>query len=390
MSSTPSDKETAQTDRDAGSPSVLKVAFTGDTVFFPEYCGSRTSCDSLFDADIIEALRRQDYAVFNIEGPITSAPPARTYRNCLRSVPESVDILRSLNCNVLDLANNHICDHGLAGLRDTIAVARANGWAVVGAGEDIAQASAPVILSGGGVTVGLVAVCCAAFDVDFAGAATAGIFSDASEDRIRAAIEETRSQSDWVVVVYHGGEEFTHVPMPSRRRRLLRYLRYGADVVVAHHAHCVQRYEVVGEKYVFYGLGNLLLDDAYMRANAGTQESVVLSLRFGKRSVSFEPLFTFWDRQRQRATQVDSNQEFRPVTSQSYAAQWGPEAYRRLRLAWDEKAPVGPGLVPRTVAFVRKVRRIVMCVRVLRRVHERPFLLGGIGHVVRKALRFGR
>ena len=67
-------------------------------------------------------------------------------------------------------------------------------------------------------------------------------------------------------MVYHGGDEFFHVPMPYIRKQLKGYLDWGCDIVVAHHPHVVQGYEMLGKKAIFYSLGNFIFDTDYQRA----------------------------------------------------------------------------------------------------------------------------
>gem|GEM_PF-6297987 len=367
-----------------GQDSPLNVMFTGDV-----HLGSAYNDKRLFDDDIRDACLKSDYVVVNVESPITTSPPSRMTGFVLHTPPQSANVLRAFGNTILNLANNHVLDHGVAGMRDTLQFARNRGWPCVGAGENFAEASAPCILEHHGISVGLLGV--SWLGVPFAGKSSPGVFGDSPESHVRNQICDLRRRSRWVVVIYHGGEEFAHIPLPARRKKLLRYLSFGADVVVAHHAHCVQRYERVGDKFVFYGLGNLVFDLDYHRNFAGTDESVLLSLAFGEESINYSPLFTRQDRNQRRVSRVPSNPNFSQVTQRLYAQEWGAEASRRLKSYWNsglEKLPRN-NWKQKSFYYWKKIRRagglLHTCVFDKYGL-TRPYIIGGVMHYFRNLL----
>ena len=368
----------------AGQEDALHVMFTGDVHLGPAYNDER-----LFDDRIREACRKSDYVVVNVESPITNSPPSRIPGVVLHSSPQSASILGAFGNNIFNLANNHVLDHGLAGLRDTLQFAKDRGWSCVGAGETFFDASKACFIEHHGITLGLLSVCC--LGVPFAGKSSPGVFGDSPENHVRKQICDLKRRTQWVVVVYHGGEEFAHIPLPARRKKLLRYLSFGADVVVAHHAHCVQRYERVGKKFVFYGLGNLVFDLDYHRNFAGTDESVLLSLSFGERSINYNPLFTRHDRNQRQVSTVPSNPNFSEITERSYAKQWRAEASLRLKSYWnsgDEKL-LRNTWKQKSIYYQKKARRVARllytCVFDKHGV-TRPYTIGAVMHYLRNLL----
>ena len=87
----------------------------------------------------------------------------------------------------------------------------------------------------------------------------AGCYSWSDLDEIQNTINEIKKTCRWCVVVAHAGEEFTPLPSPYTRERYHKYLEMGADIVVAHHPHVPMNYETVGDKVIFYSLGNFIL-----------------------------------------------------------------------------------------------------------------------------------
>lgn len=364
---------------------MFTLTFTGDVHLGDAYADSHA-----FDPAVLQACRASDGVVFNVEGPITALSPRRGPGFLLHSHPRGVRVLESLGKVVFDLANNHILDHGPEGLSETIGVAAARGWPCVGAGETLGRASAPVMFGAGSVTVGVLGVC--GPGVSFAGKESPGVFGDRPAGVVRRRIRELKTRVRWVVVVYHGGEEFNHVPLPGRRRKLLRYARWGADVVVAHHAHCVQRYERVGGKLVFYGLGNLVFDLDHHKRMQGTDESVLLVLTFSEHSVDFRPLFTRNDRVVRRVLAAPTNEHFREITRCTYPREWGAEAASRLRSFWSSghEKPAGKAWGPRGLYVWRKLRRAAGLLWVCisdRHGLTRPYIVGGVLHHLRRLCR---
>lgn len=72
-------------------------------------------------------------------------------------------------------------------------------------------------------------------------------------------------------------------------RRVCRESDYGADMVVAHRTHCIQRYKRFRDKYIFYGLGNLVFDLEHPRRFEDTDESVLVVMSFSDREITFQP-----------------------------------------------------------------------------------------------------
>ena len=361
---------------------MFSLIFTGDVHFGDSY-----GDHGVFDSEILKTCRQSRHVVVNVEGPITSSAPRPVSGFLLHSHPRCTPMLEALGHCVFDLANNHILDHDTTGLCDTMCIAAERGWTSFGAGENLAQALKPCVITDSTMTVGVLGVC--GPGVPFAGVASAGVFGDKPEALIRRRIRALKEQARWVVVVYHGGEEFTHIPLPARRRKLLRYLSHGADVVVAHHAHCVQRYERVGGKFVFYGLGNLIFDLDRHRHVEGTDESVLLSLSFGEQMIDFSPHFTRHDRDARRVLSVPSNTNFYEITRRTYVQEWGAEACRRLASYWNSghEMLVRDNLRQQCVYCWKKLRRVASLLSVC--VGDkygliRPYIVGGVLHHLRR------
>jgi poly-gamma-glutamate synthesis protein (capsule biosynthesis protein) len=65
----------------------------------------------------------------------------------------------------------------------------------------------------------------------------------------------------------------------------------GADVVVAHHPHVPENYELFDNgKAIFYSLGNFIFDTDYQRVHLYTDIGVLLKLKFTEEKMDFEAI----------------------------------------------------------------------------------------------------
>lgn len=73
-----------------------------------------------------------------------------------------------------------------------------------------------------------------------------------------AKIREEKACVDYVVIVFHGGNETNPLPSPDTKERYRLICDMGADAVIACHTHCPQGYEMYGEKPIVYSMGNFV------------------------------------------------------------------------------------------------------------------------------------
>lgn len=72
---------------------------------------------------------------------------------------------------------------------------------------------------------------------------------------IDAQMESARKNVDILIVLLHIGGQFNLEPGAFSKYMVEHLRQLGADVIVGHHPHCLQRMERLGETYVAYSLG---------------------------------------------------------------------------------------------------------------------------------------
>lgn len=174
----------------------------------------------------------------------------------LRGQPEAVEGLQYAGINIVSLANNHIMQHGLKALEETIRSLEMAGIKYTG-------------LSIPAINVANRAV----FDVCGKSLCFLGynqrpqqyyidnpVYVEAKLEKIISDISQARKESDIVVVSIHWGEEFIDCPAPWQIDMAHTIVDSGADIILGHHSHTVQGIEMYKGKPIAYSLGNFIFD----------------------------------------------------------------------------------------------------------------------------------
>lgn len=303
----------------------LKLGFTGD-IAFSEYTKNLIYEKKAINKEILKLLNENDYNILNFESPITKSSITKKNALAHKSDPENLKyIKKTFNNPVLSLANNHMMDFGVKGLLDTLKYVKEESLPYIGIGKNAIEATDYIIL-GDEVKVGLISF--QYKDYMVASKTTPGPAHDKHKKIIKAKIKELKDKVDWVVIVYHGGEEFLNFPMPYTRKKFHNFLKWGADIVVAHHTHTVQGFEKVGnKKMIFYSLGNFIFDTDFQRAQAGTDEGILINLTFSKNTFTHKAIPIMRDRNKNIINKVKKNVNFSDV-SKNYNRRWKEEILR--------------------------------------------------------------
>ncbi len=267
------------------------IVFTGD-IGFDKYMYGKWDDESLLSKEITDFICSGDHVVINVEGPIADSSENIDQNGVLQLKHTmhtgATKIFEKIGADIWNICNNHIMDAGEEGIKSTLKYAKKSNAQTIGAGMNITEARKPVIINEAG-GIGLFGVgyqrACRAADNNKAGCYS---WSDLSE--IQNTINEIKKVCRWCVVVAHAGEEFTPLPSPYTRERYHKYLEMGADIVVAHHPHVPMNYETVGDKVIFYSLGNFIFDTDYQRSQFNTELGLLVKINFNEDEFFFEPM----------------------------------------------------------------------------------------------------
>ncbi len=210
-----------------------------------------------------EYLSGADLTLANLENPVIRNavyhPEATTFTGDLRLMP----ILEQAGLDGVTLGNNHILDAGAAGLLETLRHLEEAGIAYAGAGADLRAAREPMVFELGETRVGVLSYQgVPSYEWAWATRAAPGT-APLIEEVVRKDVERLRREVDLVVVMPHWGKEYVATPEPGQVDLAHAAVDAGADLVIGGHAHWPKGMEVYEGKPIFYGVGNLLLDQSW-------------------------------------------------------------------------------------------------------------------------------
>jgi poly-gamma-glutamate synthesis protein (capsule biosynthesis protein) len=145
-------------------------------------------------------------------------------------------------------------------------------------------------------------------------------------------IKKLKQQHNWVVLMYHGGEEFSTIPSPRKRKYFKKIAtKTNVDAIIAHHSHTFQGLEIVNKKPIFYSLGNFVFDLENHEIYPHTNESAVVTLSFNDAGINYTFIPTECDSKNGRV-QKGSMEFLNEIVSRSnfddYKKKWKKECYR--------------------------------------------------------------
>lgn len=198
-----------------------------------------------------------EMVIFNLEYAISSdigdPPPNKV--NLFSPFAEFNDLFRETEL-IASLANNHITDCGAIGFRNTLNELRKRNIPYVGAGTRETNFNNPLIIRREDSTIGVLSYSQFVYSSD--GYSAAPI----KKERIIQDIELAKTQgADTVVGIVHWGVEEDPINNTYQTEIAHLLIDNGVDLVIGHHPHCVQPYNVYKGKYIFYSLGNFYFDD---------------------------------------------------------------------------------------------------------------------------------
>lgn len=219
---------------------------------------------------ITNLLNKSDLVFCNLEASLTNSEvPYRPngHKIALRGLPAHAFLLEQMKASIVSLANNHIMDYGIEGLRDTVELLRKSGISYVGAGENEAEARKPVIININGLRVAFLAYTQidmpGRHEVQYAAIDTPGV-ARLRINKIREDLSSLMNDSDIRVVSLHWGNAPLHYPRPFHKIVAQQVLKSGADIILGHHAHQLQGLQFMNGKLVAYDLGNFLFPNFYL------------------------------------------------------------------------------------------------------------------------------
>ena len=227
--------------------------------------------------DFLLETSDHDFNIVNLECPLTTRySPIEKQGPNLSIIPGVINGIIAGGFNVITLANNHIMDMGEAGLFDTIKIFEQNDIFYSGVGKNLIGAEIPLILNKSDFSLAVIAIA----EHEFSTASRSKPGANPLDVRKNfTQIQKAKESSDFILVIFHGGNEFYPYPSPDFQLSCRFFIDSGADAVICHHTHVVSGFEIYNNKTIFYGLGNLLFNyEGFRQDNCYQGYAVSLSI----------------------------------------------------------------------------------------------------------------
>jgi poly-gamma-glutamate capsule biosynthesis protein CapA/YwtB (metallophosphatase superfamily) len=198
--------------------------------------------------DFIDIRSHFPEAVFaaNLESPLGLAAGSQPGDMNLCALPESIELLKQVDLNLVTFANNHGSDCAQAGEDQTVNTLEHNG--IEGQNSTVET----IYRLSSGIEISFIAIDAYSQPVDV--------------PVISHLISHSKAAERLVVASIHWGMEYQAGPTPDQEALAARLVDAGADILWGHHPHVLQRMEwmtstVDGHQaLVIYSLGNLFSD----------------------------------------------------------------------------------------------------------------------------------
>ena len=227
-------------------------------------------------AKIADEIKNADLAMANLESQISDKGSNVGSIYSFRAPIEAIQGLIFSGIDIVSLANNHAFDYGSQALKDSLERLIDAGISPIGAGNEYQAFSLtiktvnserdaryidtryntrlaffaytdqmPVSLQAKGENFGI------------------AVINKDNLTKIKADIELAKQLADIVVVSFHWGEEYAEEPSQSQKDLAKAVIDAGADLVIGHHPHVIQKSETYNGRYIFYSLGNFIFDQGF-------------------------------------------------------------------------------------------------------------------------------
>lgn len=213
-----------------------------------------------------------DYAVANLEGPLTSTrrPPEKSID--FQFDPALATVLKKQGIDAFSQANNHALDQGAVGYEESISRLREAGFLVFGhqvQDGDIALATTTI----------------RGKRFAFVGFNTTD--NPLDRDSASSTLLLAKAQADEVMAFMHWGPEYQDHPHENDTQTAEWLIDHGVDIVIGTHPHWVQGIDQYKGRPIIYSLGNFIFDQDFSKE---TREGLAVKLTFNDKVVNIEPI----------------------------------------------------------------------------------------------------
>jgi len=298
----------------SGAEGAVRLCAVGDVVAFhrePE-SGHALVAPFLRQMDVVIGQNERHYSTRTDIFPIGGFTELTN--------PDHAAALKLGNYHVLTFASNHLLDLGPEVLLETISVLREQGFEVIGAGANIAEARRPAVLERNGTRIGVLAYCSVLRPNYQAGPTSAGaapmraythyhqwdfkpgtapkVLTFPYPDDLAALVDDVRkakADADVVAVAMHWGLNGVRGTLAMYERTVAHAaIDAGADMVLGSGPHRLKGIEAYRSRPIFYSLGNFCFDQPRSVLDRGRRQSLEHTQHMDSQGWTYDPEYEEW------------------------------------------------------------------------------------------------
>lgn len=236
---------------------ALTINITGDWTPLSEEV-SNLMIKKKYYGNLLSYFEKGDLNITNMETVIDDK--SRQFnKNALKffNKPKVLNSLKHIDTNLVCLANNHIMDNGVNGLKNTIKYLRKYKIDHVGAEFSTSKIYKPFLFKKNKQKIAVINTS----EGEEANEKYNNHIgsSDIESYRIIDQIRNFKSRGFLTILIAHAGVEYLPSPAPYIKEIYRNFVVEGADLVVGHHPHVPQGFEIYKNVPIFYSLGNFTM-----------------------------------------------------------------------------------------------------------------------------------
>jgi len=216
-----------------------------------------------------------DYPIINFESVVTLDPSTPHWEKdyVYFTLPGSLPALKTLNIDYVGLGNNHVYDYLESGVSNTIYYFNQVGINFSGLGTNSESAFTPFRKTIKGIPCSFLAMTTIGGEqhsITYYATSNKGgaAYLEFTNEAIQAITAE-KLAGYLTIVQAHVGYEYTYEPLPQTLRWFYLCADAGADLVIGHHPHVAQGFELYKGVIIAHSLGNLFFDQLRLETMLG-------------------------------------------------------------------------------------------------------------------------
>jgi len=189
-------------------------------------------------------FNKKDIVFINLESPLIDNCPLTNEGMTFCGNKSFIDGLKLINASIINIANNHFENYGQDGINQTISLLEDNNIFVIGNEKHLIK------------SINNKKFAFLGFNFILGGQIS-------KEEDIGNLIKKIRPKVDFLIIMFHWGDEYTSFPNDNQKKIAYFSIDLGADLVVGNHPHWIQTLEFHKDKPIIYSHGNFVFDQMW-------------------------------------------------------------------------------------------------------------------------------